>query len=352
MRLSTSEPSVKLPHHQNVDMVSRTHFPILDYSQARVDYDAFSKKLFAVCSEWGFFILTGTDIKPRRMFELSQEFFNLPLELKATKIMNEKALGYDGKAKTTFAASEGMSFGTTPGGVLETDDLPEWWDHDKRNEVEAFKADCYDLSSMLLSCFADQLGFSRDFFRQSHLHKDPGNTLKLIRYPPMAVHPGQEIPRLSEHTDWGSITFVFTNQAGLEIRDPQNHWRQIPVVEDGIVINIGDALSLWTGKALKSTMHRITWENLPLDKDRYSIAYFTNPNYDAIMRPEKANPDPSHPVITYRDYYKIRLRLTYGHLKGETGQNQFEDVDAQILNTIRKLEVANAGILESHAIVA
>lgn len=192
--------------------------------------------------------------------------------------MNEQAVGYDGKNMSTFAASEGISFGLPAGGILGTNNLPSWWDHSKRTEIEAFKLQCYNLSNDLMSCFATELGYEKDLFLKSHLQKEPGNNLKFIKYPRMEEQ-GDDIPRLSEHTDWGSLTFVFTNQGGLEIRDPNNMWYQIPVVPNGIVVNIGDALSLWTGKALKSTLHRITWENLPMDKDRYSIAYFTNPNY-------------------------------------------------------------------------
>lgn len=53
----------------------------------------------------------------------------------------------------------------------------------------------------------------------------------------------------------------------------------VPLVPGAIVVNIGDALLLWTDKALKFTMHRISWANLDVHKDRYSIAFFVNPNY-------------------------------------------------------------------------
>lgn len=175
-----------------------------------------------------------------------------------------------------------MTFGSTPGGILATDHLPEWWNREKRETIESFKSQCYDLSIKLMSCFAHQLGLEKNYFQQAHKHKDPGNNLKLIRYPPIETDSDQGIPRLSEHTDWGSITFVFTTQGGLEIRDPNNNWFHVPVIRGGIVVNIDDALSLWSGKVLKSTLHRITWENLPKDKDRYSIAYFTNPNYGKL----------------------------------------------------------------------
>lgn len=344
-------------------------------------------------------------------FLQSRQFFDLPVEEKASKLLNEQTIGYDGNTVTTYvcfsltsddtfesweetrrltygrlmtisrwAASEGMIFGTNPGGILKTEHLPAWWDQQKRERVEEFKAQCYNLSVDLLSCFAVRLGLDKDYFRRYHEHREPGNSLKLIRYPAMEERPSHKVPRLAEHTDWGSITFVFTSQNGLEIRDPDDKdWVRVPVVDDGIVVNIGDALSLWTGKALKSTMHRITWEGLPRDKSRYSIAYFVNPNYgmfeslidlgsdvdsrscllDAVLNPQPSG-DPSTSAmtdelntdLTYRDYYQLRLRLTYAVKDTKTGQRLDENIDSSTLALVNKLNVANRGTIESHMIKA
>jgi isopenicillin N synthase-like dioxygenase len=172
-----------------------------------------------------------------------------------------------------------MSFGGPTGDILATDHLPAWFNEDKRHQLEEFKAQCLKLSNTLLACFASQLGLARNFFEPFHGQKAPGNTLKLIKYPRFEASEQVDTPRLAEHTDWGTITFVFSRQGGLEVRDINDNWCPAPVIPGGIVVNIADALSLWTGKALKSTMHRITWENLPADRDRYSIAYFMNPHF-------------------------------------------------------------------------
>jgi isopenicillin N synthase-like dioxygenase len=208
--------------------------------------------------------------------------------------MNKQAVGYDGDKLTryvlrfvarlrntahqnSFAASEGISFGTPAGGILASDNLPSYWDQSKRIEIESFKASCKQLSDTVMACYAIELGLDQHYFAQNHEEVAPGNTLRMIKYPRFTEKPS-DIPRLSEHTDWGSITFVFTSQPGLEVRDPNNRWYDVPLVDDAVIVNIGDALSLWTGKQLKSTMHRISWANLDINKDRYSIAYFTNPN--------------------------------------------------------------------------
>lgn len=172
---------------------------------------------------------------------------------------------------------EGMSFGMPAGGVLTTKDLHSFFDETKRQQVEEFKSQCDNLTHYIFRCFSICMGLPEKHFGDGHQNRMPGNALKLIKYPRLDTQPDVDVPRLSEHTDWGSITLLFAKTAGLEIQTPSS-WIDVPVVANGIIVNIGDALSLWTGRKLKSTLHRISWEKLPRTKDRYSIAYFVNPN--------------------------------------------------------------------------
>ncbi|KAL6405151.1 Oxoglutarate/iron-dependent dioxygenase [Ilyonectria robusta] len=232
---------------------------------------------------------------------------------------------------------------------MGTENLPSWWDTPKRQTIEDFKASCYDLSIAIMSCFAVKLGLGNSHFADVHQHKDPGNVLKFIKYPRFEQQP-EGVPRLSEHTDWGSITFVFTEQPGLEIRDPSNEWFEIPAVPGGVVVNIGDALSLWSKKSLKSTMHRISWKNLDVSNDRLSVVYFTHPNHDAILSsPTKDSSTEVKSVLTYKEYLKIRSAPTYGSIRkvGEDGED-FEALDEATLKMVKSLNVANSGDLESH----
>ena len=59
------------------------------------------------------------------------------------------------------------------------------------------------------------------------------------------------------------------------------------------------------------------------------------------------------PAITYQDYYNVRLRLTYGSFKGNSSNKVlFDDLDPQALEMVPRLNAANSGILESHAIMS
>lgn len=128
------------------------------------------------------------------------------------------------------------------------------------------------------------MGLPADFFAAAHdPHKLPGNALRLIRYHALAAAPTHDFPRLCAHTDWGTMTFLFARAPGLEVRRPRDDgWVMAPVLcgegEDSIVVNVADGLALWSGGALKSTQHRLTWDTVPWDKERYSMAYFVNAN--------------------------------------------------------------------------
>jgi hypothetical protein len=72
-----------------------------------------------------------------------------------------------------------------------------------------------------------------------------------------------------------------------------------------------------------------------------------------LHTPSSDNSKDTGSFIKYKDYYQIRQRLTYGSLTDtRSGKKQFEDVDPALLETVRRLNVANSGLLDSHAIPA
>ena len=71
-----------------------------------------------------------------------------------------------------------------------------------------------------------------------------------------------------------------------------SHWRNkqelVGVSVRTIVINVGDLLSRWSNDVLRSTLHRVVAppaqaisETEAMTPARQSIAFFSNPNFDA-----------------------------------------------------------------------
>jgi len=107
----------------------------------------------------------------------------------------------------------------------------------------------------------------RNFFADAHLEDaGNGNPLRMIMYPARGERPSGT--RTIQHTDSGSVTLLFQRQPELEFLSPWGEWVKAPCVKDCILINIGDALSFWSGTQLKATLHRVSFDGVPHDMER------------------------------------------------------------------------------------
>lgn len=156
------------------------------------------------------------------------------------------------------------------------------------------------------------LGLEREWFASSL--DAPLATLRLLRYPPAR---GAEIAGAGEHTDYGNLTLLMTDDAGgLEVRTRDGAWLSAPDVPGGFIVNIGDCLMRWTNDIYVSTPHRVTHRAA---RERISLAFFLDPNPDAEVHaiPTCVTPDrPSrYAPTTGAAYLKERLDATYAHRK-------------------------------------
>ena len=142
-------------------------------------------------------------------------------------------------------------------------------------------------------------------------HMDGSSTMRIIHYP---VYDGdikdQQI-RGGEHTDYGSITLLwrFDDVGGLQIEDRETgEWTDAPIIENSIVLNVGDMFARWSNDNLKSTNHRIV--NTDLTRSRYSMPYFVDPGRDVMIENFTDEPD-KHPPISAYEYLKWRLAQSY-----------------------------------------
>lgn len=132
-----------------------------------------------------------------------------------------------------------------------------------------------------------------------HLWNDDGQcTLRLMHYPPAdeALLAEKNLWRAGAHTDWGCITLLFqrVGEDGLECRaDPRGDakWIEVPPVEGGITVNVGDMLRLWSDERLLSNMHRVRMPRTPEEcrRSRYSVAFFLQADKSALIESRKSS---------------------------------------------------------------
>ncbi|RDW63020.1 isopenicillin N synthase family dioxygenase [Aspergillus mulundensis] len=214
--------------------------------------------------------------------------------------------------------------------------LPNRWpDHlddegkDFKETMLEFFEKCKELHIKVMQAIALGMSLPVHFFDE---YVDNGdNNLRLLHYPAVhkdvfAKNPGQV--RAAEHSDYGSITLLFQDQrGGLQARSPEGTWVDVTPFPDTVVINAGDLLARWSNDTIKSTKHRVIEppkahgeedKDFDMYPERYSIAYFCNPNMDkfieAIPGTYGEGADISmakYPGITSGDYLVQRLSATY-----------------------------------------
>jgi isopenicillin N synthase-like dioxygenase len=183
-----------------------------------------------------------------------------------------------------------------------------------RDAVMAHFDAAWALGRLLHRGFALDLGLEETFF-EDKLDR-PLATLRILRYP---AATGAAAPLgAGEHTDYGNVTVLATDGVpGLEVRRRGGGWEEVPHVPGAFVCNIGDCLMRWTNGAYASTPHRV---RAPA-AERYSAAFFLDPNPDAVVEVLPGCTGPGNPArwppVTGAAYLRERLDATYAHRRAE-----------------------------------
>ena len=110
------------------------------------------------------------------------------------------------------------------------------------------------------------------------------NLLRIIHYPPLAddVQPGEE--RAAAHEDINLITLLVTgSEPGLQAKDSNGDWHDVPCNAGYITINSGDMLSKATGGYYPSTPHRVINPPNQENRSRYSMPLFVHPRSEVQL---------------------------------------------------------------------
>ncbi len=124
-------------------------------------------------------------------------------------------------------------------------------------------------------------------------------SLRALFYPPRPDGAAEGQLRAGTHTDYGCIT-ILTEDApgGLQVAAPDGRWIDVPVVPGGFMVNLGNLTRHWTNGRWASTLHRVV--NPPPEAlvswGRLSLAFFHQPNYDALIDCVPTCVEAAHPA--------------------------------------------------------
>lgn len=298
--------------------------PLIDFSSYDDDADSLAPTLVEQVTnalrDVGFMTVTNIGIDASQLdsiFTCSHAFFECDEDFKQQYRYRDAGenFGYQSLAKesldpgTPGDLKETFTLRLNPNTALAEDRFPS---AEFKNEVTNFYSECMAAAFRIMRVMAQIFGLPPDFFTASVSGENVA--LRLLHYPSGQHNSGSGQLGAGAHTDYGVITLLFQDGvSGLEVRDRDGIWQTVPCVPNAVVINTGDLIHRWTNGYFRSTAHRVKPIFGP--RDRYSIAFFVDPDSDTLVKVlpqciDAQNPA-RYPPITAGEHIRQKLKASH-----------------------------------------
>jgi isopenicillin N synthase-like dioxygenase len=281
-----------------------------------------AREVSSACLEMGAFYLSNHEVPTvaiRDLYEIAKQFFALPQEKKSAFHISksEHHRGYfpvgeeNAKGNAIADLKEGfdMALELPPDDpdVIAKKPLhgPNVWPTEPptfRPILEAYYSEMRRLSEQLCEIFAIGLGLPTRFFLDKV--SKPLAQFRLLRYPPQPRQAEGHAIGAGTHTDYGIVTVLWQDEVGgLQIQTRDGAWVDVLPQEGMFICHIGDALQRWTNDEWQATVHRVVNAS---GRERYSAAFFFDPDYDCLIKPlsqfVNASRPARYPPVTMGEY--------------------------------------------------
>ncbi|MEL6640387.1 MAG: 2-oxoglutarate and iron-dependent oxygenase domain-containing protein [Pseudomonadota bacterium] len=117
---------------------------------------------------------------------------------------------------------------------------------------------------------------------------------RLLHYPPQTGKIDQSVMGIGAHTDYGNLTILAQDDVGgLQVMNRDGAWVEGPPIPDTFVINVGDLVQRLTNDVYLANLHRVVNTS---GRERYSIPFFIDADYDAEFGPLPNCVTPENPA--------------------------------------------------------
>jgi isopenicillin N synthase-like dioxygenase len=299
------------------------HVPVIDLSLPREELLAQLRK---ACEEWGFFQVVGHGVdlyQCQQALDVTREFFQLE---SAEKLFFERDAespwGFYDRELTKNLRDRKEIFDFSLGEeVLWPESMPEF-----RRSLDSYTQQIHQFSLQLLQLLAES--YSRQTQTLTQCFNNEHSSFTRLNYYPncfsdCAAEAAEDETDLadlgiSEHTDAGGLTVLLQDStAGLQMQ-LDGDWQTIEPVSGAFTINVGDMLQVWSNDGYSAPLHRVLASD---ERERYSIAYFLNPSYDAVIAP--LDKPPLYQPVPWREFRELRAQGDYGDYGEEVQISQY-----------------------------
>ncbi len=183
-----------------------------------------------------------------------------------------------------------------------------------RAEVETYMDAVLAFARELMKAFALALGLPADAFET--ITDAPLGTLSFNHYPRHDGRIDHEVLGISEHSDYGLVTVLAQDEVpGLQVKNAAGDWVGAPPLPGSFVINLGQQMERLTNGLFKATAHRVINAS---GRERYSLPFFLEPNWDAEIPVLEVCQGPNHPpayeTVQAGPYYLAILERSHAEL--------------------------------------
>lgn len=282
--------------------------------------------LTRACEDHGFFLLSGhglDDLIARTWAQTERFFAADPAIKEAIRRTLDMPLGYHDRELTKRLRDHKEVFDFIDPAMPDEGALNRWpdgLDGFKEAMTEFFDAFA-DLTARTLTLVHRTLGLT-GAAADAHGFIRTSSSVRLNHYPvgdPVAAEEREGLRPLGDvalghHTDPGVITLLLQDDTGgLQALSGDHGWIDVPPRPGTIVVNLADAMQVWTNDRYRAAVHRVQ----PMtDRDRYSIPFFANPSGSTVIEPIAAlvADEPRYRPFAWGEFMKARTDDNYADL--------------------------------------
>ena len=299
--------------------------PLVDISRLESDRLedrlAVARELDRACAKTGFLYIAGAQFDRalfRRLMERAKRYFALDEQTKMQAYigLSENHSGYVPVGEEQFG---GGTYDLKEAFDVNNDypypdgrrpllgpnlwpDMPGF-----REDALAYYRHIEAIGRQLFRAFALALGLDEAWF-DPHL-KHPPSQLRLIHYPFDAN--AEDRPGLGSHTDYECFTLLFASAPGLQVLGKDGAWFDVPLVDDTMIMNIGDMMEILSNGRYVATRHRV--KKVP--EERYSFPLFFSCDYDHVIAPAVPGQPPRYRPLRSGEHLFNQTAQTFAYLK-------------------------------------
>ncbi|XP_030521910.1 probable 2-oxoglutarate-dependent dioxygenase SLC1 [Rhodamnia argentea] len=296
-----TEPSLKLP--------------VVDLAQLRGPArQGVITSIADACKRYGFFQVVNHGVTrgaAEGVMDVGRGFFGMPFEERA-KYMSADMSG-PVRCGTSFNQRKDDVFCWRDFLKLTCQPMPDVLTHwpaspaDLRKVAATYAKETRDLFLVLMEAILEGLHASDTVETKKNMKPEEeggeeddgdimeklknGSQLMVVNYFPPCPEPDLTLG-LPPHSDYGFLTLLLQDEVeGLQIQFQEN-WVTVEPIENGLVVNLGDHLEIFSNGRYKSVLHRVLVNS---ERSRISVASLHSLPNECMVRPspkliDRANP--------------------------------------------------------------